>query len=140
MWVINLRMYQLIKENFNLSLLGLRLLLVISFNTTNLFLFYLFFESIPTFIIIAGWGYQRERIKAGVYLLFSNFVSPSLACVILFIYRDYIHMLSIFGLLNSSLDFHFIIFIFSCLAFLVKLPIFLVYTWMYKVSTNKEVY
>jgi NADH-ubiquinone oxidoreductase chain 4 len=37
-----------------------------------LFSFYLFFESslIPTVFLILGWGYQPERLQAGIYLLF----------------------------------------------------------------------
>jgi len=35
-------------------------------------MFYFFFEAslIPTLIIIMGWGYQPERIQAGLYFLF----------------------------------------------------------------------
>lgn len=46
--------------------------LLASFGSSDLFLFYIFFESslIPIFLIIIGWGYQPERIRASLYLLF----------------------------------------------------------------------
>jgi len=50
----------------------LLLLLYLTFSRVNLFLFYLFFEGrlIPTLFLILGWGYQPERLQAGLYLLF----------------------------------------------------------------------
>ncbi|PNF37356.1 hypothetical protein B7P43_G17888 [Cryptotermes secundus] len=43
-----------------------------TFGRVGLFSFYVFFESslIPTVFIILGWGYQPERLQAGIYLLF----------------------------------------------------------------------
>jgi len=37
----------------------------------NIFYFYILFETslIPTLIIILGWGYQPERLQAGIYLI-----------------------------------------------------------------------
>jgi NADH-ubiquinone oxidoreductase chain 4 len=44
----------------------------LQFSRINLFSFYLFFESslITTVFLILGWGYQPERLQAGIYLLF----------------------------------------------------------------------
>lgn len=46
--------------------------LCLRFISTNLFLFYIFFEArlIPTLFLIYGWGYQPERLSAGFYFLF----------------------------------------------------------------------
>lgn len=129
------------KEHFVLSLLRLRLFLVMSFYTINLFLFYLFFESrlIPTFIIIIGWGYQSERIQAGIYLLLYTLISSLPLLLILFhLYEEY-NILSIFGLLGNSINFNVIMFFFSYLAFLVKLPIFLVHLWLPKAHVEAPV-
>jgi NADH-ubiquinone oxidoreductase chain 4 len=62
------------KNNFNLFILfviSLNVILIIAFSTSNLFSFYLFFEAslIPTLFLILGWGYQPERLQAGVYLI-----------------------------------------------------------------------
>jgi NADH-ubiquinone oxidoreductase chain 4 len=52
-------------------------------------MFYLFFEIslIPTLILILGWGYQPERIQAGIYLLFYTLVAslPILVGIFFFI-------------------------------------------------------
>ena len=45
--------------------------LIFSFFTSNIILFYILFEAslLPTLILILGWGYQPERLQAGVYLM-----------------------------------------------------------------------
>ena len=50
-----------------------------------------FFESrlIPTLFLILGWGYQPERVQAGIYLLFYTLLaSLPLLFGILFIYNS----------------------------------------------------
>jgi len=51
---------------------GLVLLLIITFSVMDYLWFYVFFESslIPILLIILGWGYQPERLQAGIYMLF----------------------------------------------------------------------
>lgn len=46
--------------------------LILTFTIRNLLTFYFFFEIslVPTLLIILGWGYQPERLQAGVYFLF----------------------------------------------------------------------
>lgn len=46
--------------------------LVLAFSCADYITFYIFFERslIPTVIMILGWGYQPERLQAGVYMLF----------------------------------------------------------------------
>src|SRR5437868_14551795 len=48
------------------------LVLLLSFFSGYYLLFYVFFvvSLIPTLLIITGWGYQPERLQAGVYFLF----------------------------------------------------------------------
>lgn len=59
-------------EVFLLLMLFMMLFLYCTFCSVNLFMFYFFFERslIPTLILILGWGYQPERLQAGIYLLF----------------------------------------------------------------------
>jgi NADH-ubiquinone oxidoreductase chain 4 len=62
------------------------LLLIITFKISNLLYFYIFFEAglIPIFLLILGWGYQPERLQAGVYMLFYTlFASLPLLLIIL---------------------------------------------------------
>lgn len=60
------------KNLFLLNIIILLLLLILTFSRIRLFIFYLFFERrlIPTLFLILGWGYQPERLQAGLYLLF----------------------------------------------------------------------
>lgn len=63
---------RIFKNYFLLLILLLLALLYLTFSSVNLFLFYVFFERslIPTLLLILGWGYQPERLQAGLYLLF----------------------------------------------------------------------
>lgn len=56
------------KQFYN-YVLSRELLLVITFTTTDLFYFYVFFESllIPMFILIGVWGARERKIKAAYY-------------------------------------------------------------------------
>ena len=54
---------------------------------------YIYIESrlIPTLFLILGWGYQPERVQAGIYLLFYTrtlLASLPLLVVILFVYNS----------------------------------------------------
>jgi NADH-ubiquinone oxidoreductase chain 4 len=109
-------------------ILLLLILLYCTFRTTNLFIFYLFFERrlIPTLFLILGWGYQPERLQAGVYLLFYTLLaSLPLLVGIFFIYKfnDSLY----FPLLYSINISHFLFYLCLIFAFLVKIPIFLVH-------------
>ena len=46
------------------------IMLYCTFRRISLLSFYIFFESrlIPTLFLILGWGYQPERVQAGIYL------------------------------------------------------------------------
>ena len=64
-------------NNINIVLfvfLNVRLMffLFLSFSLVNFFYFYLMFECslIPILFLILGWGYQTERVQAGVYIIF----------------------------------------------------------------------
>lgn len=84
-----------IKYNISLFLILIMLLmgmLLITFVVKNLFLFYLYFEAslIPTLFLILGWGYQPERLQAGVYLLFYTiFASLPLLTGLFVLFYDY---------------------------------------------------
>lgn len=114
---------------FIVNLLALLLLLLCSFLTYNIFIFYIFFERrlIPTLFLIIGWGYQPERLQAGIYLLFYTLIgSLPLLIGIFFIYNEMrlnIFMFS-FGIESE------IFYLRMILAFLVKIPIFLVHLWL----------
>nr|QGL53134.1 NADH dehydrogenase subunit 4 [Leuctra fusca] len=125
---------------FLLMILVLLTLLFMTFGTTNLFLFYVFFESslIPTLFLILGWGYQPERLQAGVYLLFYTLLaSLPLLIGIFYMYDDggslYIPLLS------GKVQINLLFYLCMILAFLVKMPMFLVHLWLPKAHVEAPV-
>nr|YP_010950984.1 NADH dehydrogenase subunit 4 [Thienemanniella majuscula]WML69325.1 NADH dehydrogenase subunit 4 [Thienemanniella majuscula] len=133
------------KLNNNISyfiflLLALLMFLYLSFFSVNIFLFYLFFESslIPTLFLILGWGYQPERLQAGIYLLFYTlFASLPLLFSIFYIYKNLMFLNMFMYLFNSVLYFFFY---FSMIfAFFVKMPMFMVHLWLPKAHVEAPV-
>nr|URX53340.1 NADH dehydrogenase subunit 4 [Kalotermes approximatus] len=111
--------------------ISLMVMLFCTFGSINLFSFYLFFESslIPTVFLILGWGYQPERLQAGIYLLFYTLLaSLPLLVGIFFIYDVYCS--TCFFLLIRDLSFNGFLYVCMIFAFLVKMPMFLVHLWL----------
>lgn len=128
------------QDKFGLVLLTIVIFLFLSFSISNLFMFYLFFESslIPTFILILGWGYQRERIQAGVYILiYTLMASLPLLLILFYLYRNFYSFK--FFLINYDLNYNLLIIMGIYSAFLVKLPIFLVHLWLPKAHVEAPV-
>nr|YP_009526277.1 NADH dehydrogenase subunit 4 [Neolucanus maximus]AXU40291.1 NADH dehydrogenase subunit 4 [Neolucanus maximus] len=132
------------KTNYYSSLyMFVMLVLLISlfctFASMNLFVFYLFFEMslIPTLILIVGWGYQPERIQAGVYLLFYTLIASLPMMVSIFYYYKYL----------SSLDYYFFfdevgyLMFYFCMSvvFFVKMPMYFVHLWLPKAHVEAPV-
>nr|YP_010022610.1 NADH dehydrogenase subunit 4 [Sarcophaga graciliforceps]QOP39458.1 NADH dehydrogenase subunit 4 [Sarcophaga graciliforceps] len=116
---------------FLVNMILLLVLLVLTFSSMSLFMFYLFFESslIPTLFLILGWGYQPERLQAGVYLLFYTLL-VSLPMLVGIFYTYKISGTMNFYLLNNYMfDLEFLYFS-LVMAFLVKMPMFLVHLWL----------
>nr|YP_009250462.1 NADH dehydrogenase subunit 4 [Coptotermes gestroi]AMX22661.1 NADH dehydrogenase subunit 4 [Coptotermes gestroi] len=105
-------------------------MLYCTFSSVGLLSFYIFFESslIPTLFLILGWGYQPERIQAGVYLLFYTLLaSLPLLVGILYVYSS-LGSLCFFLLRGGVVGGLF--YVCMVLAFLVKMPMFLVHLWL----------
>jgi len=127
-------------EGYYILLLILILVLVIGFEVKNFLIFYLFFEVslVPTLFIIMGWGYQPERLQAGVYFIMYT-IFASLPLLLGLIYLNEVGMslvfLNIRGYLiiifkiNTRL-LYFLIGVFICMAFLVKLPVYIGHLWL----------
>nr|YP_010934889.1 NADH dehydrogenase subunit 4 [Blastothrix speciosa]WKV28880.1 NADH dehydrogenase subunit 4 [Blastothrix speciosa] len=125
-------------------LILLKLVLLLSFSSLNFFFFYFFFEFslIPTFFLIIGWGYQPERIKASMYMIFYTMVFSLPLLVLLFIMMNLFMSLNFFLMMNFLLinkfwSMIFNIFMFS--AMLVKLPMFLFHNWLPKAHVEAPV-
>nr|YP_002970717.1 NADH dehydrogenase subunit 4 [Enithares tibialis]ACJ69542.1 NADH dehydrogenase subunit 4 [Enithares tibialis] len=123
---------------FIVCCLFLLIFLFLSFSTSNMFLFYIFFESslIPTLFLIFGWGYQPERLGAGYYLLFYTLFAsfPLLICI--FYLMSFSNTLFYFLIF---VDMNFYLYIGLILAFLVKMPMLFVHFWLPKAHVEAPI-
>nr|AND95961.1 NADH deshydrogenase subunit 4 [Onthophagus carbonarius] len=124
---------------FMFMVLLLLFFLFITFSSMNLFLFYLFFEMslIPTLILIVGWGYQPERLQAGIYLLFYTLLVSLPMMISIFYYYENYYSLDFFFLNNLISS----VYMYLCvnLAFFVKMPMYLVHLWLPKAHVEAPV-
>nr|QLY89923.1 NADH dehydrogenase subunit 4 [Clusiodes albimanus] len=125
---------------FKFTIIMLLLFLVLTFSSMNLFLFYLFFESslIPVLFLILGWGYQPERLQAGIYLMFYTLlVSLPMLMGIFYLYMNSFSLN--FYLLTNNMISYELFYLCMILAFLVKMPMFLVHLWLPKAHVEAPV-
>nr|YP_009828732.1 NADH dehydrogenase subunit 4 [Hemerobius japonicus]QJC58964.1 NADH dehydrogenase subunit 4 [Hemerobius japonicus] len=127
------------KNYFLLNILVLLILLILTFSSMNLFYFYLFFESslIPTLFLIIGWGYQPERLQAGVYLLFYTLLA-SLPMLVGIMYLYNTNNSLLFFMLNMNYT-NYLFYFCMMMAFLVKMPMFLVHLWLPKAHVEAPI-
>nr|YP_009116466.2 NADH dehydrogenase subunit 4 [Trypaea australiensis]ALO20100.1 NADH dehydrogenase subunit 4 [Trypaea australiensis] len=119
------------------------LVLMFTFSARDLLLFYVSFESslIPTLIMIIGWGYQPERIQAGVYMLFYT-LSASLPLLVslMSLYNQGGSLIMEISPKVESYTFISLIWYFaSVFAFLVKLPMYFCHLWLPKAHVEAPV-
>lgn len=125
---------------FSLVLFLLIFFLFLSFRRISLFIFYLFFEIslIPTLFLILGWGYQPERLQAGIYLLFYTLLAS--LPIMIGIFYIYNSLGSLFFLFFFDIDYiSFYLYLCMILAFFVKIPIFIVHLWLPKAHVEAPV-
>nr|YP_010586012.1 NADH dehydrogenase subunit 4 [Anisocentropus kawamurai]UZZ43748.1 NADH dehydrogenase subunit 4 [Anisocentropus kawamurai] len=147
-WIISL-MFMASSKIFNnnymivmflMNMLLLLLFLVGTFCALDLLMFYLFFESslIPVMLLIMGWGYQPERLQAGLYLLFYTLlVSLPMLMGIFYIYSHFdLLMMYMFYKIEINIIFIYIV---MMMAFLVKLPMIFVHLWLPKAHVEAPV-
>lgn len=108
---------------------ALLLTLILAFSSSSLLIFYVFFEAslAPTLALILGWGYQPERLQAGVYIIiYTIFASLPLLLVLLLLYLKDTSASSL--QVNLGLPRGGAVFLLGVmLAFIVKLPTYLVH-------------
>jgi len=132
-------------KKFFLALVLLLLFsLVFSFLSCELLIFYFFFEGrlIPILLIILLWGYQPERLQAGLYIIIYTLCgSLPLLIRILMIYLNNGHtrffLLMKPVVLGSRLQ--GLWFLMMIIAFLVKLPLYGVHLWLPKAHVEAPV-
>nr|AQP28009.1 NADH dehydrogenase subunit 4 [Odontotermes sp. D TB-2017] len=117
---------------FLFIIIFLVIMLYCTFGSVSLLSFYIFFESslIPTLFLILGWGYQPERIQAGIYLLFYTLLaSLPLLVGILFVYNS-LCSLCLFLLYGGMFSSGVLFYVCMVFAFLVSMPMFMVHLWL----------
>jgi NADH-ubiquinone oxidoreductase chain 4 len=120
--------------------------LIITFFCGGYLFFYFFFEVslIPTLLVILGWGYQSERLQAGVYFLFYTLTASLPLLVLILFLRFNLGSLSFFYLDLFKLDifsfnFYFVVGLIGIIAFLVKLPMYFTHLWLPKAHVEAPV-
>lgn len=135
-------------EVYLIIIFSLAIILVLTFLTNNLLLFYFFFEVslIPTLFIIMGWGYQPERLQAGVYFIIYTLTASLPLLLVLFISYKFVGSLSLLSFLSlpelgreGSRLTKSLVGLFLMAAFLVKIPIFIVHLWLPKAHVEAPV-
>nr|YP_010989876.1 NADH dehydrogenase subunit 4 [Loepa microocellata]WOV68236.1 NADH dehydrogenase subunit 4 [Loepa microocellata] len=125
---------------FLFNVIFLLIMLYLTFSVVNLFMFYLFFEGslIPTLFLIVGWGYQPERVQAGMYLMFYTlFASLPLFMGIFYIFIN-VESFVIYFLKFYNFNSYFL-YISMIIAFLVKMPMYFVHLWLPKAHVEAPV-
>nr|YP_009093657.1 NADH dehydrogenase subunit 4 [Metanephrops sibogae]CEG06194.1 NADH dehydrogenase subunit 4 [Metanephrops sibogae] len=130
-------------SGFLLVNLLLLLALILTFSATDYLLFYISFESslIPTLVLILGWGYQPERIQAGIYMLFYTLFASLPLLVSLLSFYNLGGSLTI-GVVSCVDQAGFVTFLWyfcTIFAFVVKLPLYLVHLWLPKAHVEAPV-
>nr|YP_010890219.1 NADH dehydrogenase subunit 4 [Conus virgo]WJJ70316.1 NADH dehydrogenase subunit 4 [Conus virgo] len=134
---------------FSWVITTMNLILMLTFICSNSLLFYFMFEAslIPTLALILGWGYQPERLQAGMYMMIYTVAAslPLLFCILWASHKIFCSEM----LFSSTLRLYAIspenmwqwsmlsVFVFA--AFLVKLPMFSVHLWLPKAHVEAPV-
>nr|YP_010531750.1 NADH dehydrogenase subunit 4 [Anopheles pretoriensis]UXX18955.1 NADH dehydrogenase subunit 4 [Anopheles pretoriensis] len=136
--VYNLNNY---KSLFVFMVLFLLFMLILTFSSMSMFMFYLFFEAslIPTLFLILGWGYQPERLQAGIYLLFYTLLASLPLLIGIFYILAFMNTLSFILLVNYFFMNMNVLYLSLVFAFLVKMPMFLVHLWLPKAHVEAPV-
>nr|QXJ42345.1 NADH dehydrogenase subunit 4 [Sepiadarium kochi] len=131
---------------FSMVVMILCLTVILFFLSSNIMYFYIFFEIslIPTLMLIIGWGYQPERLQAGVYMMLYT-ITASLPLLISLIMLGNMYMCFNMNLV-VYLNYNFLLWNMNILwfigvmgAFLVKLPMFSVHLWLPKAHVEAPI-
>nr|YP_010583788.1 NADH dehydrogenase subunit 4 [Octopus salutii]UXN83984.1 NADH dehydrogenase subunit 4 [Octopus salutii] len=127
---------------FSNCVLVLCFVVIIFFLVDNLLMFYLFFEMslVPTLLLILSWGYQPERLQAGMYMMLYTVSAslPLLLCLLVLVYGEGSYSMCIINLLYiKGMSVYW--FVGLLFAFLVKLPIYFFHLWLPKAHVEAPI-
>nr|YP_010138747.1 NADH dehydrogenase subunit 4 [Spirobolus bungii]QQJ94255.1 NADH dehydrogenase subunit 4 [Spirobolus bungii] len=139
MWITLLMLMASLKSGVDSWFVCLILLLVVLlvgvFLSMDLVWFYVMFEGVlvPTFLLLVGYGYQPERLQAGLYLIFYT-VFASLPLLLMILWWESSNCSSsvvcLVGWAGEGSDLGFVLYLAGVGAFMVKMPLFLVHLWL----------
>jgi len=144
-WVcilIILANFKAIRKSLFSGLVELRLvLLLLCFAVKRIISFYFYFEAvlIPIFLLVIGWGYQPERLRAAFYIFFYTLTAslPLLLAIIILITeigRRRITLPSLSIRISNN-----ILILILVIAFIVKFPIYFFHLWLPKAHVEAPV-
>nr|BDQ44223.1 NADH dehydrogenase subunit 4 [Pheretima kunigamiensis] len=130
---------------FTVNVLTLALILLMCFNASNLFMFYIWFEAslVPTMALIMMWGYQPERLQASMYLMIYT-VTASLPMLValckIYMCSKTTHM-PMFMSMTFPTDYPAVAmaWLMTLGGFLVKLPMFTTHLWLPKAHVEAPI-
>nr|YP_010454158.1 NADH dehydrogenase subunit 4 [Rossia macrosoma]QXJ42174.1 NADH dehydrogenase subunit 4 [Rossia macrosoma] len=132
--------------NFSFIVVVLCMLVVLFFTSCHVMYFYIFFEVslIPTLMLIIGWGYQPERLQAGVYMMLYT-ISASLPLLVSLIMLGYMYksynmvLINYLNCIEVLYSVNILWFLGIMGAFLVKLPMYSVHLWLPKAHVEAPI-
>nr|YP_009000420.1 NADH dehydrogenase subunit 4 [Argas lagenoplastis]AHF21608.1 NADH dehydrogenase subunit 4 [Argas lagenoplastis] len=117
------------EKSFFFYLLLMTFLLVMCFSLSNLFMFFIFFESVlfPIIMMVLNWGVQPERLQAGIYMLFYTLFGSFPLFVYLLTSNFSVNFIYLFMKSDTVWSIFFLLIV---MAFIVSVPMFLVHLWL----------
>lgn len=136
-----------VKENnnnfnsFSVWVLLLLCILLLTFSTSDFLAFFILFEGslIPIFLLILGWGYQPERVPASNFLLFYTLTASLPLLLALLKIQSSLQSLDFSVLISLGGGFSSLVFLAVSVAFLVKIPLYLIHLWLPKAHVEAPV-
>nr|AVW86051.1 NADH dehydrogenase subunit 4 [Branchinotogluma japonicus] len=130
---------------FTFNTMLLTIILCLCFSLSNFISFYIMFESslIPTLIMILSWGYQPERLQAGMYLMLYTIVAslPLLLTITILMNSNGTISMMIPHMSTQifSKPIEYMWWMMTILAFLVKMPIYMFHLWLPKAHVEAPI-
>ncbi|ACD81892.2 NADH dehydrogenase subunit 4 (mitochondrion) [Anolis carolinensis] len=134
------------KRTFLILISILQALLIFTFSTTNLILFYIMFEAtlIPTLVVITRWGNQAERLTAGTYFLFYTLASslPLLIAILFINFKNNLSSTMVLQMIQPQMmetASNSLLWLACLLAFMVKMPLYGLHLWLPKAHVEAPI-
>nr|ANM47953.1 NADH dehydrogenase subunit 4 [Andrena camellia] len=122
--------------------LMLSLILFLAFSSLGFLMFYFFFEVslILVYVVILKWGMGVMRLISSYYFMFYTlFFSLPLLVFILFIVYDYnSSIMMMLELMSVYINIYF--YIYMCMGFLLKIPMYMFHGWLLKAHVEAPVF